>query len=236
MTAHGFTWQNLAIILHLVLFCYWLGADLGVFYASRFVVSPELSVQARGTVLKVMDFVDMSPRIAMALFLPSGVTLMALSPYGRGVFAGWPLIVTWLAGLCWLALVLLDHKRPAGSLGILIHRTDLAVRFVLVAGLLGVAIYTAVVDKPFGVSTNPIWLAGKVAAYALCIACGLGIRLRFAPFSPAWAALLRDGSSPEVEARIRNSVRGTLPFVYAIWALVLIAAILGVAKPASTAM
>ena len=236
MTPHGFTWQNLAIILHLVLFCYWLGADLGVFYASRFVIRPDLSVQARGTVLKVMDFVDMSPRIAMALFLPSGVSLMAASDFGRAIFGGWPLVLAWVGGLCWLALVLLDHKRPAGSLGRLIHRTDLGVRFALVAGLLGVSIYTAVVDKPFGVSTNPTWLAGKVGAYALCIACGLGIRLRFAPFSPAWAALLRDGSSPEVEARIRSSVRGTLPYVYAIWALVLVAAILGVAKPGSTAM
>lgn len=235
MTPHGFSLHNLAIILHLVLFAYWLGADLGVFYASRFVIRPDLSVQTRGIVLKVMDFVDMSPRICLCLFLPSGVTLMAASEFGRDIFSGWPLVAIWVAGLAWLVLIIADHRRKPGRLGTLVHRTDLGVRLTLVVGLLAVSAYTVVVAKPFGVTTNPIWLAGKVAAYALCIACGLAIRLRLAPFGPAWVTLLKSGSSPEVETRIRGSVRGTLPFVYAIWTLVLVAAVLGVAKPGSAA-
>ncbi len=232
---HGWTLQHLAILLHVLLLAYWLGADLGVFYTSRFVTRPDLSPEARGVAVKVMDFVDMSPRICLVLFLPSGVTLMAASDYGRDIFSGWPLLVVWLAGLCWLALVIADHRRRPDRLGTLVHRTDLLVRLGLVVGLLGVAGYTAIAARPFGVTTNPIWLAGKVAAYAVCIACGLAIRMRLAPFGPAWAALLRDGSSPDVERRIRASVRGTLPFVYVIWTLVVVAAVLGVVKPGSTA-
>jgi hypothetical protein len=233
--AHGWTLQNLAIVLHLILFAYWLGGDLGVFYASRFVIRPDLSTEARSVAVKVMDVVDMSPRICLVLFLPSGVTLMAASEYGRDIFSGWPLLAVWAAGLCWLALVIVDHRRRPDRMGRLVHRVDLIIRLGLVVGLLGCAGYAALAARPFGVTTNPLWLAGKVAAYAVCIACGLAIRIRLAPFGPAWAALLRNGSSPDVERRIRTSVRGTLPFVYVIWALVVVAAILGVLKPGSTA-
>jgi hypothetical protein len=181
-----------------------------------------------------MDFVDMAPRICLVLILPSGVTLMAASEYGRDIFGGWPLVAIWVAGLSWLGLVIADHHRRPDRLGVLVHRTDLVVRLVLVVGLLAVAGYAAVAARPFGVTTNPIWLAGKVAAYAVCIACGVAIRLRLAPFGPAWAALVAGGSSPDVERRLRKSVRGTLPFVYVIWALVVVAAVLGVVKPGST--
>jgi putative copper export protein len=227
--------HDLAIVLHLILFAYWLGGDLGVFYASRFVTRPDLSAEARGVATRVMDVVDMSPRICLVLILPSGVTLMAASDYGRDIFGGWPLVAVWVAALAWLALVIADHRRRPDRLGALVHRTDLVIRFVLVLGLCGTAVYAFAAARPFGVTTNPDWLAGKVAAYALCIACGLAIRIRVAPFGPAWTELVRTGSSPEVEARIRSSVRGTLPFVYAIWTLVVVAAVLGVVQPGSTA-
>ncbi len=74
---HGWTLHSWAILLHIVLFAYWLGGDLGVFYSSRFILKPELSTEARGVAVKIMHVVDMSPRICLVLFLPSGITLMA---------------------------------------------------------------------------------------------------------------------------------------------------------------
>ena len=61
------------------------------------------------------------------------------------------------------------------------------------------------------------------------------IRVKLAPFGPAFGRLMSSGSSPEVEATIRSSVRGCLPFVYLIWIMVVVAAFLGVVKPGSTA-
>lgn len=232
---HGFNYQSLAILLHILLLTYWLGTDLGVYYTSRFVTDPETSIPARLVAGKIMDVVDMSPRICLVLFLPSGVTLMALSELGRDVFGGWPLILIWIASLGWLALVILDHRKQPERFADLFHRTDYVVRILLVLGLLGVAAYTAIASEPFGVQSNPKWLAGKVAAYALCILGGLMIRVRLQPFAPAFAKLMTSGSSPEVEGQINRSVRGTLPYVYLIWFLVLLAAFLGVVKPGSTA-
>ncbi|WP_243718946.1 hypothetical protein [Actinomadura sp. KC06] len=232
---HGWTLHSWAILLHIVLFAYWLGGDLGVFYSSRFILKPELSAEARGIAVKIMHVVDMSPRICLVLFLPSGITLMAADDLGRDVFGGWRLAAVWTLALGWLWLVIADYRRRPGRFGVLVHRTDLAVRIGLVAALLGAAAYTFAADEPFGVTSNPKWLAGKVVAYALCIAGGLMIRVKLRPFGAAWATLVSKGSDPAVERDIRGAVQGSIPYVLAIWTLVVVAALLGVVKPGTTA-
>ncbi|MGC4956014.1 hypothetical protein ACLQ2P_22550 [Actinomadura citrea] len=232
---HGWTLHSWAILLHIVLFAYWLGGDLGVFYSSRFILKPELSAEARGVAVKIMHVVDMSPRICLVLFLPSGITLMASDDLGRDVFGGWRLAAVWALALVWLWLVIADYRRGPGRFGDLVHRADLAVRGALIVVLLGAAAYTFAADEPFGATSDPAWLAGKAAAYALCIAAGLMIRVRLKPFGAAWGTLLATGGDPRVERDIRGSVQGSIPYVLAIWTLVVVAALLGVVKPGSTA-
>ncbi|MDL4772539.1 MULTISPECIES: hypothetical protein [Thermomonosporaceae] len=232
---HGWTLHSWAILLHIILFVYWLGGDLGVFYSSRFILKPELSTAARGVAVKIMHVVDMSPRICLVLFLPSGITLMASDDLGRDMFGGRRLAAIWIFALVWLWLVIADYRRGPGRFGDAVHRTDLIVRGALIAVLLGGAAYTFVADEPFGVTSDPRWLAGKVAAYALCIAGGLAIRVKLKPFGAAWGTLLAKGSSPEVERDIRGAVQGSIPYVLAIWVLVVVAALLGVVKPGTTA-
>lgn len=222
---------DVAILFHVLLLTYWLGADLGVFYSSRYMLKPELSVEARTTALRIFAWLDLFPRACLVLFLPSGVTLMALDDYGRDIFMGWPLVLVWLASLAWLALVLGNHFLHGSPHHELVKRLDLLARSTVVVGLLGASVYTLVVDEPFGVTTNPKWLGAKVGLYALAIASGLAIRYQLRPFSPAWGALVARGSSPEVEADLRRSIVGSQPFVAAIWVCVVGAALLGIAKP-----
>lgn len=220
-----------ALLLHLLLLTYWLGADLGVFYSSRYVLKPELGAEARVTALKIMAWLDVSPRLCLVLFLPSGVTLMALDDYGRDLFLGWPLALVWLGSAVWFGLVVADHVLHDSPLQALVKRLDLAVRTGVVAGLLGASAYTVAVDEPFGVTTDPRWLGVKVGLYAIAIGCGIGIRFRLRPFAPAFAALVTTGSTPGVERDLRRSIVGSQPYVAAIWVCVVGAALLGVAKP-----
>ena len=220
-----------ALLLHLLLLTYWLGADLGVFYSSRYVLKPELTPASRAVALKIMAWLDVAPRLCLVLFLPSGVTLMALDDYGKDIFAGWPLVGVWAAGLAWLGLVLADHVLHESPLHALVRRLDLLVRFAVVIGLLGSAAYALVADSPFGVDTNPKWLGGKVALYAVAVGCGIAIRFRLRPFPAAFGRLLTSGSSPEVEHDLRGAIVGSQPYVAAIWLCVLGSAVLGVVKP-----
>jgi hypothetical protein len=220
-----------ALLLHILLLVYWLGADLGVFYSSRWVLRSCETPAARAVALRIMHFLDFSPRLALVLFLPSGVTLMANDEYGRDTFAGWPLVLVWAASAAWLVLVYLDYERPGFRHAVLVKRLDLMARFCLVSGLLTIAVYTMLADHPFGAHTNPKWLGAKVALYAIAIGCGIGIRFQLRPFGPAWGELQSTGSTPDVERRLRGAINGAIPWVTVIWACVLGAAALGVFKP-----
>jgi hypothetical protein len=222
------------ILLHLVLFVFWLGGDLGVFYSSRYVLKPDLTPAARATALSVMSGLDLGPKVCLVLFLPSGVTLMALEPhgaqlFGAPVFAWWRVALVWLFALAWLAATVAGHRAPGRFPWV--RRADWAIRIGVIAALAAVAAYTLFADRPFGVTTEPRWLGGKVALYTAAIACGLGIRLTLRPFGAAFGTLMGGGSTPEIERVLKRSVDGCLPYVFGIWTAVLGAAALGVFKP-----
>ncbi|GIH81400.1 hypothetical protein [Planobispora longispora] len=231
MGPHPYGWW---IVLHLVLFVFWLGGDLGVFYSSRFVLRPSLTPQARATALAIMSGLDLGPKICLVLFLPSGVTLMAMAPHGAtfagiALFPWWSVALTWLLAAGWLALTITDH-RTRGRFP-WVRRGDWAIRIGLIAVMASAAAYTLAAEAPFGVSTNPRWLGAKVLLYTLAVAAGLGIRLTLRPFGPAFGELTAAGSTPEREGALRRSIDGCLPYVWVIWGSVLGAAVLGVLKP-----
>lgn len=219
---------HFAILLHLLLLTYWLGGDLGVFYSSRFVLNPELTPASRATALKIMAGCDLAPRICLVLFLPSGILLMSTRPHGADFLHPWQVVLAWIGGAIWLALAVVASLREHDQL---LRRFDLTVRVAVVTGLLATAAYTIFGHDPFGVTTNPKWLGGKVAFYAAAVACGIAIRFRLKPFAPAFMSLMTTGSTPEVERSMRASIRGSEPFVFAIWMCIAGAAILGVVKP-----
>ena len=75
------SFYDLLIIFHLLLFVYWLGGDMGVFYSSGMVIDPKLSNSARVTAAKIMIDLDFVPRICMTLTLTvGGLRSYLLSP------------------------------------------------------------------------------------------------------------------------------------------------------------
>jgi len=226
MGAHEHGWW---ILLHVVLFVFWLGGDLGVYVSSRFVLRTDLTPAARSTALNIMLGLDLGPRVCLVLFLPSGVTLMALEPHGADLFTWWGVILVWIFSLGWLGLTVHEHLRHGAHP--VVPAIDRLIRCAVVVGMLGAGAYTIAVDEPFGVTTHPRWLGVKVVLYATAIACGLGIRARLRPFGPAFGELMGSGSTPDVEARLKRSIEGCVPFVLGIWVSVLAAAALGVLKP-----
>jgi len=228
---------SVLILVHLLLLTFWLGADLGTFYSARYVARPDLTPAQRLIALKIMAFVDMGPRICLVLFLPSGVSLIAADPLGKSVdvaginLRGWPLVLIWLGSLAWLGLVIADHHYGSNPAGVLARKLDTIIRLIAVPTLIAFGLYAVVVTDPFGVTTNPRWLGAKVALYGCAIGCGVAIRWFLRPFPAGLRELMTTGSTPEVEDAVGGAIRRSMPFVFAIWVLVVVIAFLGVAKP-----
>ncbi len=209
-----------AALLHVLVFVYWLGGDLGAFCASFAAVDVERTPEARLAALKLISDVDMAPRTALILALPTGLTLAAL----RGWLALPPaaLAVLWAASLGWLALAWrlhLSHVAPGAPERVI----DLAVRWMALAGLAitggaGLA----------GALPLPAFLACKLLLLAGAVALGLLIRVRLRPLGPALAALSR--REPEADGAIADVLSRSRPLVVGIWLLISAAALLGLAQ------
>jgi hypothetical protein len=208
----------LATLLHILIFVYWLGGDLGVFYSSTILTDTKTSPQGRIAAAKVLAQVDMAPRTAMILTLPTGLTLASLAGYVS--LSGVAIAALWLLAFGWLTLAWVIHLKhlPPSSFW---RKADLGVRAVLIVGLLGIAASGLV----------PLFLSLKLAILATTIVMGLLIRRALAPFGAAFGSMIANGPTAETDAIIAKSLNQSRPAVVCIWVLLLIAALLGIAKP-----
>lgn len=215
--------QAVLSLLHILVFAYWLGGDLGAFYASRFLSAPGMSAERRLLAAKIVGDVDMAPRTALILALPTGLLLARQTGY---ISLSWPIIwgVSALFA-AWVALLWLRHHRHGSAAQRWPGRFDLAFRgtSIIALSLTAGASFTGYADWP-------VFLAGKLLLLAAAIALGLLLRRLLVPLEPALAAL----GGPEAafgEAELNRLMRCARPLVVAIWACLLAAAFLGFWKP-----
>ena len=213
-------------LLHILLFVYWLGGDIGVFYSAIHVRKHELTIPARQTALTILAWVDQIPRFCLVFMLPVGYSLAAQLGVVRA--STMVLFATWLVAFAWAAMVASIHHYQGTPRGQRLRNIDLVWRCLLVGGLLWDA------WQGFMGSGHVLarWVAAKLIVFALLITCGIMIRLRGTKLGPALRQLFENGSTPQIEAAIKLSFARTRPFVLLIWALLVVAAYIGIAKPA----
>ena len=214
---------TLFTLLHLLVFAYWLGGDIGVFYASTLLTDDKRDDAGRMAAAKILNDVDLAPRICLLLALPTGLAL--------AVAKGWlalPAIavgVIFLLALLWVGLVLRLHVDHGGAqawknLDFLLRTVFLAV--LASAGIAGLA----------GALDLPLFISLKLMLLAFAVAMGLLVRRVLAPFGPAFAKLATEGADPETNRIIKNALGRARPAVVAIWMALGAAAWLGIAAPA----
>jgi len=205
----------LVIWLHLLVFVYWLGGDLGVFYLSRVVTDPRVEPATRLHAVKALMVLDLAPRLSLIATLPTGLTLAWV--YGWLPLSPFVVSVIWLVAACWLALALMVHHRPASN-GL--RNIDLAIRVALLITLTLTA----------WLADLPLFIAVKLQLVALIILLGIWVRKLLQGLAAGLTALEHgntDTANPLIEASL-GACR--LP-VAGIWIIVAAAAFIGVLKP-----
>lgn len=209
---------------HVLLFVYWLGGDVGVFYSSGFVIDPKRSRDARLTAFKIFAELDMLPRYCLALMLSVGGLLAYYIgvPHLPGQL---PLIL--LLGPLWVLLVWAVHHYQGQPLGQRLTKFDFYFRCFMIVALI------ASVGYAYGdgrMRPYP-WLAAKLLIFAFLIFCGLVIRLKLPRFVEGYKQLLASGATEESDRNMSEGLRSCRPYVLAIWVGLLAAAFIGMAKP-----
>lgn len=214
--------QALFALLHVLVFVYWLGGDLGAFYTSRYLTRPGVSTDRRLLAAKIVGDVDMAPRTSLILALPTG---LALAEVRGWISLGWLMVtIIAIAALGWLVLAWALHLAH-GAGAAWMKALDLVLRWVLLASLIvwALAAYAGAADLPH-------FLAAKLLILAGCIGLGLAIRRVLHPLGPALAGLA-GSEAASAETSLARTLAQARPLVVAIWALLLLAALLGLWTP-----
>ncbi|MFV3076371.1 hypothetical protein [Niveispirillum fermenti] len=215
--------ETLFTLLHLLILVYWLGGDLGAFYSSSILTDAKATPPQRATALRILMAVDMAPRTALILALPTGLTL--------GVVKGWlpdlglpALLAVWAVGLVWLALawaVHMNHGKQPWQ-----RQADLVIRWAALLGCAGFGLAGMA-----GLLFLPHFIAAKLLILATAISLGLLIRLLLRPLMAPFGQMMAGGATPETDAAIKGVLARTRPVVMLLWLLLLMAALLGLGTP-----
>jgi hypothetical protein len=214
--------HNLYRFVHILLFAWWLGADLGVFLGGGAMSRPGLAVTERNRIRDLVMAIDLAPRVALVLMLPVGFTLAV--PWGAPLPAR-VLPALWIAALAWAAALVFLHFRHDAPAAALLRRLDLAARGAVFAGMLYLGFRGLRAEE-----AGSTWLPAKFLVFAAIIAVGMVLRAVSAQWRPAIERLLA-GDTVAGERMLRVRRRKAVVAALSMWFLVAAAAFLGTVKP-----
>ena len=210
--------------LHICMFVFWLGTDVGVMVCSKKSTDPNLGVEARFQMLEMALKIELLPRVMWVMALPFGVQLSKTMGYIDP--SSITLTMMWLFTLAWLVINVggaANLNEPWGQQLSKINRFIVA---SLGVGLIIVAVSSFMGYGPYEANS----VALKVGLYGLVNLTILGIEIAFFPLGLAYERLATEGSSPEIESSISGGMDLTLRWVHATYILIFITAFIGATK------
>ncbi len=210
--------------LHICMFVFWLGTDVGVMLCSKKSTDPNLGVEARFQMLEMALKIELLPRVMWVMALPFGVQLSKTMGYIDP--SSITLTMMWLFTLAWLVINVggaANLNEPWGQQLSKINRFIVA---SLGVGLIIVAVSSFMGYGPYEANS----VALKVGLYGLVNLTILGIEIAFFPLGLAYERLATEGSSPEIESSISGGMNLTLRWVHATYILIFITAFIGATK------
>lgn len=214
------TLYSLILIVHVVAWVFWLGTDIGVYFAAKRSQRTDYSVETRLAVLDLGMLLDRAPRFAVPVVWTTGMLLMNRAGFetlADGIAIG--------IGLAWLVVVWLGiFQTPGSQLQVWAMRLQTITYAIVIVAMGGYGLW-ALFD-----GSLPSWLAVKWIAYALVGIAAIWLERAFAPAVANYGQLAEAGSTPELEAELDRNLKPTYRAVLMIYAATLIAGIAGLAK------
>jgi len=211
--------------IHILLFVFWLGGDIGVFVSALFAKNAKYSFETRMTVLQAGLIVDMFPRVCFALILPVGMQLtieLGLYPITTAFLIG-----GWVVGLAWVAVIFAIAANQGKPIAELLGQVQFGFQAVMGLIFTIVGLNSLATDAPL----YQTWFAVKILLFGLVYWAGMAIDLCFRPFLAPFMEIGQLGSTPEREEAVSRAINNTLIAVGTLYVLITVIAFLGKVKP-----
>ncbi len=219
--------QDIALLLHLLLFAYWLGGDIGVFYSSGFAINPKLSRGARQAAGTIMMNLDLIPRLCLSLMLTVGGIL---THYYGIEHPLWQMIGIILLGPIWTFALIYIHFNEGTDLVKKMTKIDYYFRWIMVFTLIASVTYAFMYTDRL--AENP-WVGAKLIVFAALIFCGIMIRKYIGGFITGIHNIAKDNINEADDIAMAASLAKPRIFVLTIWFLLFVEVWIGVVKPGS---
>jgi hypothetical protein len=218
------TANELTRYLHVVLLVFWLGPDVGIVIAGAHATNPALNAAQRAGAARMMDYYEIMPRVCTSLMLTVGGVL---SEQVGLEHPWWQMAGIWLLGPVWLALTLWSYFGANAGAGALATRLEQSLRIVLIVAVPASVAWSTMTGR---LAAAP-YVGAKLLLFALILLLGLLARRALAPFRDGVRRLPVEGATPALDQSIGRSFAAGRRFVFASWAALLLAALLGVVQP-----
>ena len=219
--------EDIALLLHLLLFAYWLGGDIGVFYSSGFAINPKLSRGARQAAGTIMMNLDLIPRLCLSLMLSVGGIL---THYYGIEHPLWQMIGIILLGPIWTFALIYIHFNEGTDLVKKMTKIDYYFRWIMVFTLIASVTYAFIYTDRL--AENP-WVGAKLIVFAALIFCGIMIRKYIGGFITGIHNIVKDNINEADDIAMAASLAKARIFVLTIWFLLFVEVWIGVVKPGS---
>jgi len=214
------------VYFHLLLFVLWLGADVGVFVLGQhFRKRMRYDLPQRLVLLRLLVTVDMVPRTAWALMVPSSLTVVQAGQWWAVPTA--LLTAAWATAVLWLWLVWDAHWHEQTPRAARNRRIEFWLKIAVAVFYLGLGGVSLVRHYPL-IQT---WLAAKAILFGVIFAAAIMIDVAFRPVGPLLGALITQGSSDATEKPLLATMNRTRWWVWAVYALLVATSWLGTVKP-----
>jgi len=215
---------EVVLVLHQLLFVFWLGPDLGRYLWSTRVADPQLSPTTRITGGELIKRIELFPKVCISLMLTIGGILTEAVGITH---PWWQMAGIVLLGPVWLTMVVLGHFRANTNLGRLVNDTDVWFRLFMAGAVLASVSYSWSIGR----LDNTPWVTGKLVLFAAILLFGMMVQIRLRPFDAALASMAASGPTEASDVSMSRSLAGARPYIFGIWFALAAAAWLGVAQP-----
>ena len=216
---------QLWLYAHVLMFVYWLGADLGVFTLALALRNRNYSLEQRKLLMRMSLLIDLTPRACMALIAPTGLVLA--EKLGLVTVPGWLTIVLWLAAFLWICGEIVAFRNMGSPLMVRIYMCTAA---LFVAVFLSGSWYgwqSLISGAPFVAG----WLGLKVLLFGLIFLISSLMAVFYAPIGGIFERMEAEGCTDELEFQLRTQVNRGAVVTIILFLLLASMAFLGLAKP-----